>query len=143
MEGSKIGFQSWMIVTYLMTTSLKGVSSMKLHRDLDINQCSTWFLGYRLRALLTEKGGLFNGPVEVDETYVGGKRKELTGRGAVGKAVAVGAKDRETNKVRAQAVKSPDAKTYEGLPFNHESVKHSLSEHVRGDEFALYSSSSS
>ncbi len=85
------------------------------------------------------------------------KRKALkdTGRGAVGKAVVVGAKDRETNKVRAQAVKSTDADTlhqfvedhvdgnttvytddargYDGLPFNHESVKHSLSEYVRGD----------
>ena len=163
MEGSKLGFQAWMIATYLMTTSLKGVSSMKLHRDLKINQRSAWFLGHRLRTVLAEKGGLFNGPVEVDETYVGGKRKnmsnskrkELTGRGAVGKAVVVGAKDRETNKIRAQAVQSTDAKTlhkfvkehtdknttvytddakaYDGLPFNHDSVKHSLSEYVRGD----------
>ncbi len=56
MEGSKIGFQAWMIATYLMTTSLKGVSSMKLHRDLKINQRSAWFLGHRLRVALAEKG---------------------------------------------------------------------------------------
>jgi len=165
MEGSKLGFQTWMIATYLMTTSLKGVSSMKLHRDLDINQRSAWFLGHRLRVALAEKGGLFAGPVEVDETFIGGKRKNMsnakrkalkdTGRGAVGKAVVVGAKDRETNKVRTRAVKSTDTETlhgfvkdhaekdttiytddaraYDGLPFDHESVRHSLSEYVRGD----------
>ena len=42
MEGSKIGFQNWMIATYLLSTSLKSVSSMKLGRDLGINQRSAW-----------------------------------------------------------------------------------------------------
>ncbi len=165
MEGSKIGFQNWMIATYLMTTSLKGVSSMKLHRDLKINQRSAWFLGHRLRTALAEKGGIFSGPIEVDETYFGGiranmsnaKRKQLkdTGRGAVGKTTVVGIKDRESNQVRARMVETTDAETlqgfvkeytakktivysddsrsYEGLPFHHETVKHSLSEYVRGD----------
>ena len=40
MEGSKFGFQVWVIATYLMSTNLKSVPSMKLHRDLDINQRS-------------------------------------------------------------------------------------------------------
>ena len=43
MEGSKLGLQVWMIATYLVSTSLKSVSSMKLHRDLTINQRSAWF----------------------------------------------------------------------------------------------------
>ena len=74
---------------------------MKLHRDLTINQRSAWFLAHRLRVALTQEGGLFAGPVEVDETYMGGKRanmskskrEELTGRGAVGKTAIAGAKD--------------------------------------------------
>ena len=106
MEGSKLGFQIWMIATYLLSTSLKSVSSMKLHRDLNINQRSAWFLAHRLRVALSEEGGIFSGPVEVDETYFGGKRanmsnarrKELagSGRGAVGKVAVAGVRDRAT-----------------------------------------------
>ena len=80
MEGSKLGFQVWMIATYLMTTSLKSVSSMKLHRDLNINQRSAWFLAHRLRVALANEGGVFSGPVEVDETYMGGKMKNMHGK---------------------------------------------------------------
>ena len=165
MEGSKLGFQVWMIATYLLSTSLKSVSSMKLHRDLNINQRSAWFLAHRLRVALAEKGGVFEGPVEVDETYVGSKRRNMsnkqrkalknTGRGPVGKAAIIGAKDRATNKVAAKTIERTDAETlhgfvaehaapeasvytddataYQGLPFTHETVTHSLSEYVRGD----------
>ena len=107
--------------------------------------------------------GKFAGPVEVDETNVGGKRsnmsvskrKELanTGRGPVGKTAVVGAKDRETNMVRARVVDSTDrstlhgfvtgcaapeaivytdvAKAYAGIPFKHESIRHSVAEYIR------------
>ena len=80
MEGSKLGFQVWMIATYLLTTSLKSASSMKLHRDLNINQRSAWFLAHRLRVALADKGSAFAGPIEVDETYVGGKMKNMHGK---------------------------------------------------------------
>ena len=78
MEGSKLGFQVWMIATYLLSTSLKSVSSMKLYRDLSINQRSARFLAHRLRKALAEDGGVFDGPVEVDETYFGGRRKNMS-----------------------------------------------------------------
>ena len=166
MEGSKLGFQVWMVATFLLSTNLKSVSSMKLHRDLDITQKSAWFLAHRLRRALDRDGDMFAGPVEVDETYIGGKRKNMSnakrkelsdagaGRGAVGKTAVVGIKDRETKHVRAKVVESTDkptlqgfvidhaapgatvytdeASAYEGLPFEHESVKHSVSEYVRG-----------
>ena len=103
MEGSKIGYQDWIVAAFLVMTSLKSVSSMKLHRDLGITQKSAWFLAQRLRAALSEDSKLFSGPVEVDETYLGGKRKNMsnakrkeladTGRGPVGKTAVVGAKD--------------------------------------------------
>ena len=121
MEGSKLGFQVWIIAVYLMTTNLKSVSSMKLHRDLDINQRSAWFLAHRLRMALTKKGVHFGGPVEVDETYVGGKRANMSskrrkemaemGRGTVGKTIVAGAKDRKTKKVRAKVVSGTDKET--------------------------------
>ena len=163
MEGSKIGYQDWIIASFLMMTSLKSVSSMKLHRDLGITQKSAWFLAQRLRVALSQDGALFSGPVEVDETYFGGKRhnmskskrKKLEGRGPTGKTAVVGAQDRATKQVAAKVVTSTDKDTlqefvkdhaapgatvytddataYESLPFNHATVKHSLSEYVKGD----------
>ena len=108
MEGSKISYPDWAIAVYLLTSSLKSVSSMKLHRDLGITQKSAWCMAHRLRNAL-ESGALaaFAGPVEVDETYCGGQRKNmpkhkrerLTGRGAAGKAAVVGARDRASKQV--------------------------------------------
>ena len=128
MEGSKLGYQDWIIAMFLVSTSLKGVSSMKLHRDLGVTQKTAWFLSMRVRTALSQDGNmcsLFSGPVEVDETYMGGrrvnmsnsKRKELanTGRGAVGKTSVVGVKDRATKQVAVKVVTSTDKDTLQGF----------------------------
>ena len=72
-QGSTLGYQAWALAISLMTTNLKSVSSMKLHRDLDVMQMSAWHLGHRLRDVF-EGGGEFSadGPVEAGETYMGG-----------------------------------------------------------------------
>ena len=162
MEGTKMPFRVWAIGIYLFTTNLKGISSMRLHRELGIGQKAAWFMLHRLRKAFEVKVGPFDGPVEVDETYIGGrrknmpvrKRKQLEGRGAIGKTAVVGAKDRESNQVDAQVVNGTDAETlqsfvaeraahgatvytddhrgYMGLTFEHESVKHSVGEYVNG-----------
>ena len=167
MQGSPLGYQIWVVAIYLLTTSLKGQSSMKLHRDLKVTQKTAWFLAHRIRKTFANDDGPFKGPVEVDETYFGGKRKNMSnakrkaladagiGRGAVGKVAVVGVKDRATKRVAATVVEKTDATTlqgfvidhtalgatvysddagaYEGLPFDHDVVKHSLSEYVKGD----------
>lgn len=95
MQKSKLGYQVWAIATYLLTTGIKGTSSMKLHRDLGITQKSAWHLAHRIRETWADRQAeRFSGPVEADETYVGGLRKNmhrsrralLSGRGAAGKA---------------------------------------------------------
>ena len=123
MQGSNLGFQKWAIAIYLSATNLKGVSSMKLHRDLGISQKAAWHMMHRIRETWRDKGGLFSGPVEVDESYVGGKRRnmpkakreQLEGRGIAGKAIVAGVKDRGTNRIKASVIESTDKATLQGF----------------------------
>ena len=131
MEGSKLGYRTWAIAVYLVTTNLKGVSSMKLHRDLGVTQKTAWHLAHRIRKALGQSEAPFPGPVEVDETYIGGKRKNMSnakrkalreaevGRGAVGKTTVVGAKDRTTNTISARTVENTDRETLHSFIDEH------------------------
>ena len=127
-EGSKLGYQTWAIALYLAMTGLKGVSSMKLHRDLEITQKSAWHLAHRIRKMLD--GGevpMFAGPAEADETYVGGKRKnmpnakrkQLESRGTVDKAAVVSVKDCGTNRVAVRRVSQTDVTALQGFVWEH------------------------
>ena len=162
MEDSKIPLRKWALAFYLMSTNLKGVSSMKLHRDLGITQKSAWFMEHRIREVWDdETAEKFAGPVEADETYIGGKesnkhewKKLKAGRGSVGKTPVAGIKDRATNKVKTEVVESTNKATlqgfvvrnteddatvytdewasYKGIPRRHEAVAHGAGEYVRG-----------
>ncbi len=160
MARSKLSYQTWAVAAYLSVTNLKGISSLTLHRELEITQKSAWHLLHRLRKAFEAGTFHFQGPVEVDETYMGGKernkhanKKMNAGRGTVGKTAVAGIKDRTTGKIKAEVVPDTTAKTlqkfvqdntvegaavytdesrsYLGLP-NHESVKHGVGEYVRG-----------
>ena len=113
MEASNIGYRKWAISFYLFATSLEGISSLKLHRDLKITQKSAWFMAHRIREAWQAQESPFGGPVEVDETYVGGRernkharKKKRLGRGGIGKTIVAGARDRATNRVTAET--APD-----------------------------------
>ncbi len=122
-EGSKLGFQNWLVAAYILSTSLKSVSSTKLARDLNIIQWTAWFLAHRLRAALDVQHPRFKGPIQVDETCVGGryqnKPKAVADRMALeiswgktaGKDPAVGVRDRATGRMAARAVDIADRPT--------------------------------
>lgn len=146
---SPLGYQTWVVAIYLLTTSLKSVSSMKLHRDLNITQKTAWFLAHRIRESFGGcEGSLFTGPVEADETYFGGKRANMSnakrkeiretigGRGAVGKTAVVGLKDRDSNQVRAKVVEKTDAGTLQGFVLSN-TEKDTM---VYTDEATVYNS---
>ena len=129
---SNVPLRKWAIAIYLCLTSLKSISSMKLHRDIGVSQPTAWFMLHRIReAWAQEDSGNFGGPVETDETYFGGRRTNMsnrkrkalenTGRGAVGKTAVVGIRDRESNEVRAKVVGKTDAPTLQG--FIHENTE--------------------
>ena len=130
LANSNIPLRKWAIAIYLCMTSLKSVSSMKLHRDLQISQKSAWFMLHRIReAWMPEGGTSYSGPVEVDETHMGGKRKNMsnakrkalanTGRGPVTMTTVVGAKDRATNAVSARVVADTTKATLQGFVTEH------------------------
>ena len=62
MEGTKLGYQTWAIAIYLISTNIKGISSMKLHRDLGITQKSAWHLAHRLRKSFETGNRFVQGP---------------------------------------------------------------------------------
>jgi transposase-like protein len=160
MESSKLGFQTWAIVTYMATTNLKGVSSMKIHRELGITQKAAWHLIQRVREAFSGNAPLLGGTVEIDETYVGGKErnrhasKRTYGRGTQGKTAVMGAKERD-GKVVARPIGVEPGETFAGFVlqtvkvgetvytdehrgyqrlercYTHEAVKHSAGEYVR------------
>ena len=113
MAKSNLPVRKWVFAIYLMTTNLKGVSSMKLHRDLDIAQKHSWLLAQKIREAFVSNSGKLEGVVEADETFIGGKvgnmskkkRMKVSGTGTTGKQPVLGMVERG-GRIKAMPVRN-------------------------------------
>jgi transposase-like protein len=120
MEDSPLGMDKWLMAMWLVASNRNGISSWELHRALGITQKSAWFLMHRIRLAMQDEltGGNLGGEVEVDETYIGGKARNMhkskklrlnqamsgSGlQGGAGKAIVLGILERG-GKVRATVI---------------------------------------
>ena len=119
-EDSPIGLDKWLTAMWLIVNAKNGISSYEIHRAIGVTQKSAWFMLHRIR-LAMENGSIvkLSGDVEVDETFIGGKAKNMhkskrekliKGRGSVGKTAVFGALERK-GRVLAKVINSTDRKT--------------------------------
>jgi transposase-like protein len=127
-EDSAIPLEKWLPALWLIVSCKNGISSYEVARGLGVTQKTAWFMMHRLRlALRTGPFFKMHGEIEVDETFIGGKArnmhadkrdKEIKGRGAVGKAAVLGFL-RRGGEVRAQVVPNRRKHTLETMVRNH------------------------
>jgi len=104
MEDSPIGLDKWLMVMWQIVNSKNGISSCEVHRAIGITQKSAWFMDHRIRfSLSMGPGNKLSGQVEADETYIGGKARNMhrakrerviTGTGGKDKAAVMGILER-------------------------------------------------
>lgn len=119
-EDSPIGLDKWLTAMWLIVGAKNGISSYEVHRAIGVTQKTAWFMLHRLR--LAMQSGSFeklSGNVEVDETFIGGKAKNMhkakreaiiQGRGSVGKTAVVGMLERK-GRVLAKVIERTDRET--------------------------------
>jgi transposase-like protein len=128
MEDSPIGVDKWLMAMWQIVNCKNGISSYEVHRAIGITQKSAWFLDHRIRLALTE--GSFeklSGHVEVDETFIGGKARNMhaaskarriTGTGGKDKTPVIGILERG-GKVRTSVVPSRKRKALQAEVRKH------------------------
>lgn len=156
---SHLPLWKWLLAVYMVAESKKGISANQVARTLKVSYKTAWYLCHRIRAAMKDANPRkLDGIVEVDETYVGGKRRGV-GRGRkIGKVVVIGAADRDDHEIKVRVIPSakkkhlrgfiraetdPDAviytdenRSYRDLPLEghrHETVEHGAGEYVRAD----------
>ncbi len=119
-EQSPIGLDKWLSAVWLLGNAKNGISSYEIHRAIGVTQKTAWFMLHRIRTAM-QSGSIvkLSGEVEADETFIGGKAKNMhkhtreaiiKGRGSVGKTAVFGALERK-GRVLAKVIEITDRKT--------------------------------
>ncbi len=108
----------WFLAIYMILESKKGISANQIKRTIDISYKTAWYLCHRIRNAMKGGDSLLDGIVEVDETYVGGKRKGVGHGSREGKTLIVGAMERGGN-ICLKIIKHADRKTLHGFIKKH------------------------
>lgn len=82
--------KSWFHAIFLMSSTKTGISAKQLQRELGVTYKTAWRMFTQILKLMSEDVNPLSGMVEVDETYIGGKRIGKRGRGASGKSIVMG-----------------------------------------------------
>jgi transposase-like protein len=110
-EDSPIALKSWLLAVWMISNCKNGISSYELARALGVTQKTAWFMNHRIRKAMQENGGgLLGGEVEVDETYIGAKarnmhhdkRRKMRGRTWHGKVAVMGLLQRHSGKGKSR-----------------------------------------
>ncbi len=158
-QDSRTPLQTWFYAIYLFIATRHGVSGKELQRTLGVTYKTAWRIGHQIRDLMTKADGfeMLKGHVEIDEAYVGGRRSGKVGRGAAGKTIVMGFKERggrmetkiipniKTATLReavfgtvepGSRVSTDELLSYNllaGAGFDHETVRHGRKEYARGE----------
>ena len=128
-EDSPLGLDRWLPVMWMLVNCKNGVSSWEIHRTIGVTQKTAWFMLQRCRLAIQDNntGGKLSGEVEVDETFIGGKARnmhrgkpaeKIKGRGPEGKAIVAAVLERG-GKVRASVVEKRKKATLQKLVRNN------------------------
>ena len=157
-EKSHIPLHKWLLASFLICSSKKGMSSHQLHRMLWVTYKTAWFMSHRIRCAMDKKPiAKFQGTIEADETYVGGKGHGKRGRGAENKTPVFALVERNGNVMsmpvervtgknlkyiisqnveKSSIIMTDDFKSYRGLDkkfASHQIINHGKRECVRGN----------
>ncbi len=115
-EDSPLGLDKWLAAMWLLVNCKNGISSYEVARDLEVSQKSAWHMMHRIRLAMQDDltGGMLSGEVEVDETYIGGKARnmhkakkrklQMHTRMGDNKTIVLGLLQREGKKIRATVI---------------------------------------
>ena len=154
---SSTALTTWFYVIYLMAQTRGGISAKQIERETGVTYKTAWRMCKQVRSVLFEDGSPFDGEVEIDEAYFGGRKSGKRGRGAEGKTPVVGMVERNgmlevrtventtrktvipmvvSNVQKSAQVFTDEYPVYDCLPsfgFNHATVPHGEKIYVLGN----------
>jgi transposase-like protein len=127
----------WFLAIYLICSAKKGISAKELQRQLSTSYKTAWYMAHRIRLAMQQDEDFclkFSGVCEVDETYVGGKRKGQRGRSTATKVPVLGIREKTSGKVVMRAAQDVSATTLAKFIRNHAEA----GAEIHTDEFSSY-----